>query len=533
MPKDTEQPLDDRLAQERQDYLDAEEAYRAVLNEVAQTKPLPEGYKANYAPESRGHERAATDPYVKENHPEMAGAARRLAKEEAEFLALDEPIASHAQNNCSISRYTADKVYEYYAVFETIYLLASDAAFRDQVVAQIEAAYQGSAVGHILRADELQNEADRLMLHRPDALDFFLDDVFNGGAATPDLQKQQDDIDADLRKIGAQTEFHMAVSNEKIKAYFLKNWNDIKAKYYGCGLFYAITATGVDGAFVAAEVYAGLSFLRVLKFSRKIIAGNAARVTIEGLNGKALASVEYSLEALDAKYGKPEANHIGGFEPDTNRQIPDKPAVRLLEDKREAERQAETDTPAESSEAKDSQTKGGANAPRPIEELAPNRNIPGTKYGKFNQWWNELTPEELDMLWAETDLRDTIEDRVRYPPGNHEWLMVSQGRKLKRLGFTMEEIKAMTSPTKKISGPVPGSPDARWRHTNDDGSTGENSGKMHNALSDVIEQANNRDEMLEGMEDFADGWLDHGIDSFPVALREAILERKQQTLGGP
>lgn len=70
--------------------------------------------------------------------PGQLQAGRALDKEEAEYRAIDEAVATYTQQNCSISNYTADKVYEYYAALEMVYKLATDAAFRESVVRKIE-----------------------------------------------------------------------------------------------------------------------------------------------------------------------------------------------------------------------------------------------------------------------------------------------------------------------------------------------------------------------------------------------------------
>ena len=97
------------------------------------------------------------------------------------------------------------------------------------------------------------------------------------------------------------------------------------------------------------------------------------------------------------------------------------------------------------------------------------------------------------------------------------------GPDVKKLGFTMEDIKAMTTPTKKAEGRVPNS-NYRWRHTNEDGTTGENSGKMHKALEEAIKGAKDRDDLLRRLEDFSNKWLDNGPDSFPPPLRDLIKQ---------
>lgn len=121
----------EKFLREKQEYEDALAAYRNVLGRAASTVQIPYAVQSNYSVENQGYERAATDPWITERFPHLQAAAERVQAEEQQFLALDDPFPSHANSQCSIANYTALKVYEYYALFETVYLLATDAAFRD------------------------------------------------------------------------------------------------------------------------------------------------------------------------------------------------------------------------------------------------------------------------------------------------------------------------------------------------------------------------------------------------------------------
>ncbi|MQQ10282.1 hypothetical protein GFB49_17580 [Epibacterium sp. SM1979] len=331
-------PEEEKFLREKQEYEDALAAYQEILGRAAQKLPIPSLMTANYGQASSGPARAASDPWISERFPNLATAARRVQAEEADFLALDDPFASHAQGNCSISQYTINKVYEYYALFETIYLLASDEAFRKEIVAQIEAFFTGSGIAHYMRANELQNRADQLMSLRPGWLDFLL----SSDEMDRTLLRRQADIDAELEEIGRETAFHMAIAEGKIADYFQSIWSDLKQKYYDCGLLYAVSTVAVDGVFLAAEIYAGLAFLRFLRFGVKF-ASSSRSILIEILDGSGhkLGSKTHSIDALEAKYGTPQENHLGGYEPDRNRDIPDKPAQDVLEEKRRAEQAEE------------------------------------------------------------------------------------------------------------------------------------------------------------------------------------------------
>ncbi|PRZ40833.1 polymorphic toxin type 15 domain-containing protein [Tritonibacter scottomollicae] len=318
----------EKFLREKQEYEDALAAYRNVLGRAAGTVQIPYAMQSSYAVENQGYERAATDPWITERFPDLQAAAERVQAEEQQFLALDDPFPSHANSQCSIANYTALKVYEYYALFETVYLLATDAAFRDQVVAQIEAFLTGSGLDHYMAANNLQNQADILMLGKPDLLDYWLSD----DAGDEVLRQREQEIDQQLEVIGQQTAFHMSVVEGKIAEFFTAVWQDLKQKYYDCGILYAVSTVGVDGIFVAAEIYSGLAFLRFLKFGLRALP-NTGQIAVDILdgNGRKIVDRTHSQAALAAKYGEPQENGVGGFAPDTNRDIPDSPAEKVLE----------------------------------------------------------------------------------------------------------------------------------------------------------------------------------------------------------
>ncbi|WP_229689303.1 RHS repeat-associated core domain-containing protein [Xanthomonas oryzae] len=60
--------------------------------------------------------------------------------------------------------------------------------------------------------------------------------------------------------------------------------------------------------------------------------------------------------------------------------------------------------------------------------------VPGVANGEFAQWFNNLTPDEFDAIWAQN--ASTIKNRLRHPGGMHEWLLVSRANVFKRWGVS-------------------------------------------------------------------------------------------------
>ncbi|MFY1709826.1 polymorphic toxin type 15 domain-containing protein [Tritonibacter scottomollicae] len=354
----------EKFLREKQEYEDALAAYRNVLGRAAGTVQIPYAMQSSYAVENQGYERAATDPWISDRFPELKAAAERVQAEEQEFLALDDPFPSHANNQCSISSYTAQKVYEYYAALEMIYKLSTDAEFRREICGQLHQAYRNSALANQTAADLLRWRAGHLddaieEAERKERGDNSIFDsiaqVFgysDGDALALDLmgydsedefweQQAEKGIVQDTRtaaqlraaqdEMRRQAEVHQNTAIEQVKAYFAEMWEQVKARYKECGLFYAVVTVGVDGIFLAGEVLAGVALLRGLKFARKLLPNGRVRVEVTDVEGRTLGETTWSTDALEAKYGTPQENHIGGYAPDTNRDIPDSPAEKVLE----------------------------------------------------------------------------------------------------------------------------------------------------------------------------------------------------------
>ena len=78
---------------------------------------------------------------------------------------------------------------------------------------------------------------------------------------------------------------------------------------------------------------------------------------------------------------------------------------------------------------------GAVPAARSMDQLLPNGKVPGTRGGAFNKWFDDLTSEELKLLWQNKDVRTSIETRIRYPGQLHEGCMVCRAPEFKEWGF--------------------------------------------------------------------------------------------------
>lgn len=78
----------------------------------------------------------------------------------------------------------------------------------------------------------------------------------------------------------------------------------------------------------------------------------------------------------------------------------------------------------------------GLEEPIVIDDLSP-KDIPTVKSGNFEEFFNRLTPEQLEQIWDNKHLRRKIERQLRAPGGMHEWHLVSCAPQFKRWGFML------------------------------------------------------------------------------------------------
>lgn len=128
-------------------------------------------------------------------------------------------------------------------------------------------------------------------------------------------------------------------------------------------------------------------------------------------------------------------------------------------------------------------------------ELAKHVPPPGNA---FTEWFDSLSPTELDRLLADKSVkggprgaRDVIEDCIRHPGNQHEWLMVAEIRQLKKWGVSMRTIQEGRTFTLATIG-------KRFRHG------GAGSGTVHRALRAMIRSSGSYEEFLEKLNQWAD-----------------------------
>jgi Fibronectin type III domain len=91
---------------------------------------------------------------------------------------------------------------------------------------------------------------------------------------------------------------------------------------------------------------------------------------------------------------------------------------------------------------------------RSIEQIAPNGIIPSNSQTNnlFHKWFDDLIPEELDLVLGNPSLKEALEARIRYPGGLHEWCMVCEIKTFKSWEISMSEIHRFRTKTLDLTG---------------------------------------------------------------------------------
>jgi len=91
---------------------------------------------------------------------------------------------------------------------------------------------------------------------------------------------------------------------------------------------------------------------------------------------------------------------------------------------------------------------------RAIDQIAPSGIIPlnSQTNNLFHKWFDNLLPEELDLVLANSALKETLESRIRYPGGLHEWCMVCEIKTFKSWDISMSEIHRFRTKTLDLTG---------------------------------------------------------------------------------
>ncbi len=126
----------------------------------------------------------------------------------------------------------------------------------------------------------------------------------------------------------------------------------------------------------------------------------------------------------------------------------------------------------------------------------------------FAIWFDKLSAPQLDKLWKNKRVRETIEDRLRHPGGMHEWLLVSKAPQFKRWGMGAEDIWAMRTRISKVIFKNP----YGWHG-------GPGSTEAHNQIAALIDSAVSFRGFRQRLQNWAGKRLRGGARALPEGLR--------------
>ena len=237
---------------------------------------------------------------------------------------LDLTDNAHTDNSCSVAAYTADKFYEYVAIAEMLYTLATDKAAREQLFVEL----RGSALGRYLAAP--RGEAIYQTYE-------FLKEKWFGDPVEAERHRQLGKEAVDEWQ-ASQEELYAAIADSLMNIY-----DEFKRRFQQCGMLYGFATLGVDGTFFLGELAIGAGIagvtakaLKSMKFVVSRLKDGSVVVRATAAGGGKLERT-FAKDALEAKYGRPEESHFGTLERDANHDIPDKSADDALKEARAKE----------------------------------------------------------------------------------------------------------------------------------------------------------------------------------------------------
>ncbi|WP_260485234.1 hypothetical protein [Listeria booriae] len=145
-----------------------------------------------------------------------------------------------------------------------------------------------------------------------------------------------------------------------------------------------------------------------------------------------------------------------------------------------------------------------------LSKLTP-ADIPTSKSGNFNDFFNSLSVDELDEIWKDKALRKKIERQLRAPGGLHEWHLVSRAPQFKFWNTTAEQIKDLRTAISDVKFINP-----KGAH----GSLG--STKAHNELLAIIDSSSDYKAFTRRLNNWAHYRLEGGVSALPEGLRISL-----------
>ena len=154
-------------------------------------------------------------------------------------------------------------------------------------------------------------------------------------------------------------------------------------------------------------------------------------------------------------------------------------------------------------------------APRTVDDLLVNGKVPDRTNGAFHRWFDELSTDDFNTLWADSSIQSTIRQRLLFKGGHHEWLVRARANVFKSWGLSVKDIantRQLTNRVNFANNPRGGAPGGHVGFPSQ-------SKVWHNELIGLVDQASDFSHFKRLLNDFADLRLDGGRRALPRQLR--------------
>jgi len=224
---------------------------------------------------------------------------------------VDVAAGVHSDKKCSYPAYLGEKLYSYYAVMKMIYVLATDANARKELMNGISQ----SVVADIAKFDaayQTAGECTKLFAINKIMAFFGSEEAKKGMEQAAQCQREN------YQKAHESAEQVAA----KLESAFNEWWNELKKRKEDCGFLYAAATIATDVAFFVGDSYLGIKLskaaMEVLKGCRVLVHRAAAGkylVTFTHPRGGSVTR-QFEQRALEAEFGEPDLSHSGVRTPD-------------------------------------------------------------------------------------------------------------------------------------------------------------------------------------------------------------------------
>ncbi|HFJ9285479.1 hypothetical protein JDS98_26385 [Bacillus cereus group sp. N11] len=138
------------------------------------------------------------------------------------------------------------------------------------------------------------------------------------------------------------------------------------------------------------------------------------------------------------------------------------------------------------------------------------KDIPSVRDGEFIRWFDNITLDELEIAWANPEVKKVISSRLRSPGKLHEWLMIARAPTFKRWGISAKQIQELRTPTKDVEFINP-----PGKHHRAPGSK-----RAHNEILEIIDTSLDYDIFVRRLQMWSHYRYKGGVEGLPGTLKK-------------